>query len=577
MRGWARGAVAVAAAAALLGPGPGSQIAAAPTTAARSGATTTVDATVRVPVAIVRPSGIAPAPDGTLYVAEDATRSVYRMAPDGTRFDLPLDLVAPQGLDLGDDGTLYVADGPRITTVAPDGTQGAVAVDGASQLGWVGVDGAGALFALDREPSRLVRIDPDGSQQVLSVTGDPVLRGLAVADDGTVTVLDVEAGEAVRRAPDGTETRIAVAGTAGGAGQSVDDDGERLLVGTADDVVRREADGTIVSVIDQALAVQVVLGPDGTAWSVATGLSGCRCPEGPGAIHRRPASGDDEIVPIGDIAALGSVAADADRSVLFTSFDGPQGYADTNPLRRSTAVDSFEDLPVDGASKVDAAADGSQVLQLARFGPASLARRSADGSITEVVLPTEPGIDVVAAFAVDQDGTIAVAMGSGYGSGAFRILSVSVDGTVAERYRSSGEPSFLAVGAGAGRIVVAVAEGSGTALLDVSGPAPAPAGALAQQATAIEVDAAGSVWAISYPATGPQLDVVRTDGSIEAVTYPGIANPVSLSAWTDGTLYVADSSVGVLSLGPIAGAARPAPPGAAPAATPVPGSPAFTG
>lgn len=579
------GRVAVAGAAATLLLAGGTLVAPAGGRSAAPAAETAGRATTATPVvlaerAVVRPSGVAPAPDGPVYVSEEATQRVYRVAPDGTRTQLRLDLIAPAGLHLADDGTLAIADGPRVTTVAPDGTQAEVAVDGAGRIGWVGLDGAGSWYALDRNPNRLVRIDPDGTQEVLALTTTNAVVGLDVADDGTVSVLDVQTGEVIRRAPDGAETAIAVPGAEGGS--SLDVEGDRIVVAGAEGVVVREADGATGEAIDRGGARQVVLQPDGTVWAAFDGITGCRCPEPAGSVVRAASGGGTDLLPLGDLADFGSVAAGAPGTVLYTSWSGPQGYSDLNPLRRIDPDSSSTDLPVTDALVVDAAPDGTQhlLLQGSSSTTSVLARRSTDGTVTPIELPTEPGLEVVTSLSVDTDGTLFAALGSGYGTGPFVVFEVpDGGGAPTERYRSDGGQQLLGMAAGGGRLVIAVA-GGGAQLLDIGADGTAtPRAEVTGTITAFEVDAAGAAIAsVRAPqrADAAELVVVDPAGATSSLTYPGIGTPKSLSAATDGTLYVADLAFGVISLGQVAGTAGSTPTTPPPAA-PVPGQATFTG
>jgi sugar lactone lactonase YvrE len=568
----------------LVAPAPGTGAPGAPTTPARPSAAP-ITPTVLAAAAVSRPWGVAPAPDGTVYVSQEATAQVFAVAADGTRTALDLDLEAPAGLFLDDDGTLYIADGTRVTTMAPDGSQGTVAVDGAVLLGWVGVDAAGGVTTLDRNTSRVVRTDPDGSQEVLTFTGVNLAGGLDVTDDGVVSVLDIETGDVVRRQPDGTQTSIAVAGAT--AGQSVDVEGDRIVVGGPAATILREADGTTSNVIDRGLATQVLLQADGTVWAAYTGISGCRCPEPAGAVYRVDPGNEPTTVPLGDLVEFGSVAAGAPGTVLYTSWNGPQGYSDLNPLRLVSDDGSSEDLPVTDATVVDAAPDGTQYLLLeSGAGSGDLVRRSVDGTITPIDLPTEPGIDQVVDISVDDDGRLYVAMGSGYGPGAFAIVEPLAAGGPQVRYRSDGnEVQLLGMAAGGGVLGLLVTDldgDPGPRLLRI-----APDGTVADEQpvtgapSSIELDAAGTAYVITSEASRadvPVIAVYEADGSTGSLTYEGISSPRQLSASVDGTLYVADAGLGVLSLGQVAGVpgASAGPPEAAPA-VPLPGQASFTG
>ncbi len=548
--------------------------------------------------AVVRPYGVAPAPDGSTFVSEEVTQSIYRVAPDGTRSLLDLDLEAPAGLHLGPDGTLYVADGTRVTTMAPDGTQGTIPVEGAALLGWVGVDAAGSVYTLDRNPvppdgdwtprfdDRVVRVDPDGTQTDLDFGGIGSAGGLDVTTDGTVSVLDIATGTVVRRAPDGTLTDVVVPGAEGG--RSVDVDGDRLVVGGPTAVLLREPDGTVAQVIDRGLASQVLLTDDGTIWAAADGFTGCRCPDAPGAVYRLADGGEADILPLGDLADFGSVAAGEPGTVLYTSWEGPAGYSDLNPLRQVTDEGTSTDLPVDDATWVDAAPDGTlyYVPLASAEDPPRVVRRDPDGTTTTIDLAAEPGVSSISGLSVDEEGRLFVAMGSGYGTGPFTVVEPLAAGGPRTWYRSpdSGQ-GFMALGTGAGTVQIAVTDQGAEArprILVLREPGTVAAEhPLSGLVDALDVDGLGTAYAIRYAETkanGTVIEVVAPDGATSSLTYVGMSSPRDLSISTDGTIYVADTGLGVIALFGAAGVAGDddAPPEAAPA-VPVSGQASFTG
>ncbi len=158
--------------------------------------------TPAVAVALIEPSGVAIAPDGTVYVADaNATRNqILRINPDGTVWRAAgggastgdgvspraTSLSGPYALAFGPDGTLYVTERGRfrvrridftadtITTVAGDGTKctSASAVCG---------DGGPALQAQFDNPSA-VAVAPDGTLYIAK-RGDRVRK---VSTDGVI-------------------------------------------------------------------------------------------------------------------------------------------------------------------------------------------------------------------------------------------------------------------------------------------------------------------------------------------------------------------------------------------------------
>ncbi|MEX0703643.1 MAG: RHS repeat-associated core domain-containing protein [Planctomycetales bacterium] len=199
--------------------------------------------------------GVASAPDGTLYLADENHR-IRRIAPDGTiatvagggrndaakggpAIEAGFDILA--GLALAPDGTLYVSEmfKHRVLKVAPDGTIGVAA--GTSDRGFQGDDGPanaallyhpsglacgpdGSLYIADQENHRIRRVWPDGTittfagsgKQGYAGDGGPATAaelywptGLALGPDGSLYFSD-QGNYVVRRiAPNGTITTVA--------------------------------------------------------------------------------------------------------------------------------------------------------------------------------------------------------------------------------------------------------------------------------------------------------------------------------------------------------------------------------
>lgn len=547
--------------------------------------------------AIIRPSAVAVADDGSLFVAEASYARVYRVAPDGRRTVLPLDLRSPLGLAVGPDGTLFVADTDRIVTLDPSGRQGAIEVPGAQALGSVGIDGSGARYATDPIARTVFRVAADGTTSQLDFAGVTGPLGIDVTLDGTVSVIDATTRNVVRRAADGTLSTVGFTGLRGP--RSLDVEGDRIAVADSGDgvepahVVLREADGTQVNVLDVATPGQVVLQADGTVITADAGVTGCRCPEPAGRVVRAAPGGELTSVDIGDTVEVGPVAAAGPSTVLFASWPGARGYIDPNPVRRVVGAGPAEDVSIpDGrVVGVDVAPDGTAYLSVVpegSFKPVRLLRRSPDGErLDEVPLPHSSTTPLLTGVSVDQDGRLFVSLGTGYGTGPFEIVEPLASGGEKTWYRSpegsSAELEAMAAGAGKVLVVVSGLDAPDTTKLQTVSPdgtladvRPLPPGDF----MGMDVDAAGNVYlAVTRrtPLAATPISVVTSGGATGTITYAGMGTARAVSIGADGTLYVADSLLGVVAIADVGALAAADDDGSATPAVPVPGQAGFTG
>jgi streptogramin lyase len=182
------------------------------------------------------PFGIAPAPDGTLFVADGVgAHRIYRISPAGLVSvlagskegfadgpDASARFSAPSGLALAEDGYLYVADtgNDAIRRISPDGAVSTIAGADAGLNGPVGVavDGRRIIVA-DTYNDRIVAIEPDGSLTTIAGAGGPGFAdganasfdtpsGVAVDAGGHIFVADTGNGAVRRISPDGTVATI---------------------------------------------------------------------------------------------------------------------------------------------------------------------------------------------------------------------------------------------------------------------------------------------------------------------------------------------------------------------------------
>lgn len=157
------------------------------------------------------PLGIAVAPGGGVYVADDGNRSIRRIALDNTVTTIARDLPQPHQLALDRDGRLYVADGvDGIVRIDPDGQRTVLALDvhvpygvaifeAGSALTVFVADENGILMARGGEQIRIDRADRAGADADTTEGEEPIGTPyqLAALDDHTVAYTDPR-GEAVR-------------------------------------------------------------------------------------------------------------------------------------------------------------------------------------------------------------------------------------------------------------------------------------------------------------------------------------------------------------------------------------------
>ena len=259
------------------------------------------------------PQGLALAPDGSLYIADNGNSNIRRIGPDGTittiagSADNPgfsgdggpataAKLNGPQWLALAPDDSLYIADtnnhcirriGPDeiITTVAGNKTPGYSGDGGPATTAQLnGPQGLalapdGSLYIADSLNMRVRRVGPDGiiitvagngTQGFNSGDGGPAtaaqflgIVGLALSKDGYLYIAD---DLCVRRVgPDGIITTIAGTRTAGYSGDGGPATAAQL---TSVQGVALALDGSLYIVDKGNMRVRRV-GQDGTITTVA--------------------------------------------------------------------------------------------------------------------------------------------------------------------------------------------------------------------------------------------------------------------------------------------------------------------
>ncbi len=239
--------------------------------------------------------GVAIAPDGTLFIAEDRGNRVRKVTSDGFMSTVAGDGTAgdggddgpataarvrnPQGLALDAEGNLFIAESTRVRKVSLDGKITTVVGDLDRPVG-LAFDSAGNLYFSESGKHRVRRMTPDrkittvaGIKDSSGFSGDhdsapgaqlKEPRGLCVDEVGNLYIADRGNHRVRKVAPDGIITTIAGTGQAtfGGDGGPVteahlhgpsalvrDIDGS-LYIATSDDhrVRKVSRDGTITTV-----------------------------------------------------------------------------------------------------------------------------------------------------------------------------------------------------------------------------------------------------------------------------------------------------------------------------------------
>ncbi|MBT8226034.1 MAG: hypothetical protein HKP61_12350 [Dactylosporangium sp.] len=226
---------------------------------------------------VIRPEGMAVAPDGTLYICEVGPERVRAVSPSGIITTVagpgkeprrPIGAARP-GVPMpdGQPGTETYLYDPRFVAVGPDGT----------------------LYIAD-EWYRVLALSPDGRMSVLAGTGTAgfssdggparqaalaQVSGLGVAPDGTVYIGDIGSRRLRAVSPEGIITTVAGNGTADYEAAHAGKDATRVSVpGPKDPVVDRDGDvwfnnsGNLLRLSDGALAT--VTRPEPDQWGLTT-------------------------------------------------------------------------------------------------------------------------------------------------------------------------------------------------------------------------------------------------------------------------------------------------------------------
>jgi RHS repeat-associated protein len=142
-------------------------------------------------VALESPSGLALAPDGSLYITDHGHNVVRYVDPSGMLTTLE-GVRDPWDVELGPDGSLYVAQRfeRAVHRVHPDGRiEVVIAPDAGIRPAGVSVRADGTLLVADTLTRRMFRVDADGTRTVVAGGGSRTLAPGEISTDVTIPTL----------------------------------------------------------------------------------------------------------------------------------------------------------------------------------------------------------------------------------------------------------------------------------------------------------------------------------------------------------------------------------------------------
>lgn len=184
------------------------------------------------------PTGIAFAPDGTLYISDTENNRVRKISPDGTTISTVATggLAKPSYIAIAPDGTLYVSDtgSDRVQKVSPDETTVTTVPAGSLDTPQgLALGDDGRLYIADSYNFRVQVVSADESS-VISVMADTEPVGLTFDGVGNLFIADVATHIVTRRSAAGAFTALIGSGALqfNGVGQPLTG-GDRENGGTA--------------------------------------------------------------------------------------------------------------------------------------------------------------------------------------------------------------------------------------------------------------------------------------------------------------------------------------------------------
>lgn len=207
------------------------------------------------------PTGIAVAPDGSLFVSNWGGGTVERIAPDGTRHVVASGIQSPAGVALDAQGDLYVAaySGDYVMRVSANGGQTRVAEGFATPTGIV-FSADGRLLVTNRASGEIIAVDPKTGRKQSIANGLSLPVGVVEMRDRSLVVSQY-GGRVTRILPDGTKLELGGSFSRPGVGIIADSSDAIMVIDNGADVVRRVTyDGKSEVVVDHLAGSAVALG-----------------------------------------------------------------------------------------------------------------------------------------------------------------------------------------------------------------------------------------------------------------------------------------------------------------------------
>lgn len=201
------------------------------------------------------PTGIARAPDGTVYVSNWSGDTVERIAPDGSRSVLVDGVASPSGIAVDGEGSVYVAaySGDHIIRVGLDGSTTRV-VEGLATPAGIAFTKDGRLLVANRASGEILSVDLASGERRVVASALSLPVGVVEMADGSI-VASQYGGRVTHVRPDGSVSEL---------GESFSRPGVGILAAGAD----------AVFVIDNGASLVRRVAFDGTSQVVADGLEG---------------------------------------------------------------------------------------------------------------------------------------------------------------------------------------------------------------------------------------------------------------------------------------------------------------
>ena len=443
------------------------------------------------------PSGVTVGSDGSVFIADTNNGRVRRVAPDGTITTVAgngtigsggdggpataAQLAAPTGIAVAPDGTVFVADtsAHRVRRIGPDGTIGTFAGTGSPGYDADGVPAHatrifsptglalapdGSLYVADTENERVRRIGPDGVIHTVAGNGSsgdatdgtpavssPLDRPLDVAlgADGSVYFSEQLGGRVRRVRPDGVLVTAAGEIPTGGYGSLV----APRFAGLA---------AKLVALLgaDEAEASGVALPSDGetsTSVTLSSAVGLAILPDGDLLLGDADYGAVFRVTPVLAGFSADDILIPSDDGAVLYRFDDKGRHLETRHAFTGATLFSFTyDAAGRLASVLDASGnalvverDGSGMPTgiVTPYGQRTTLETDANGWLARVVDPL--GHDVTLATAASgallgvttpRNATYAFTY-----DGSGRLLTASDEGGALQTFAQSQDPSFAEV------------------------------------------------------------------------------------------------------------------------------------